>query len=1221
MNKTRLTWTAVLLFLCLQFTNAQLTETTSAVAAETPGITRTIDASNYFRPFPDLVGYRNTSIQKAPAPVLAEVSERELGKAKVTRCWLNLDEMWDYRTRKYDDNYQIGVHKYDDVPEKFRESWDWVVETNVPFHDYLKAFGKHSDEVLLCIRRYERDILDGKLGLTMDDWKTIFKHAVKQSKQACPNVRYIEVCNEYGCSGFIGCTPDEYYRFYRLAYQAVGEVNAELGLTGKNRLLVGGPNAVRDAMTALNRFFENFSQDPSPDKRVDFVTWHEYHNRYADTAHRQKQVTQMLALNGLPTNLPMFITEHDPYHLKSGMTEYNLINGAALVKSLYFTSRYSPNVKIMPWVLYHDGKIQTRFMWFDGPNEPDTKAEELRMLPSGCSMKLLGKHKGWEIAVDNSIPADQIVLASVCKDGLAVQAVNYGDPKDVSLSIEKLPEVFTSLGDGDVKFVKYLIDEKHSNCVANPDYPGGLQKLEEGTLKPHGGTVTLTHPKLEKHGIVFWQLIPPALGKELTSPVSLAPPVSASKQPAFDPAKAFDTAVATPDATIQRKGSTVLVRVKKSASRPGVNFQPPTGGWDMTGLGFVEAKVKNVGQRTLNVHLAVDNPGANRTEREGCVIHSTTIAPGKDQTLRVAISNLPPESLKMAFRGMRGTPGGGGSRQGSLDPTNVASISVYVYHPGADYEYEVSDLRCGGDTAFPLPKILTDFFPMIDRFGQYIHKDWPGKTHSEKDLIEEREKEAKDLAAHPGPKGWNQYGGWLDGPQLEATGRFRVAKWNDKWWLVDPDGRLFWSHGLVRVTWSCGYTPITGRRFLFADLPPIDSPFGVFYGHSTWAIRGLYERGAETYNFTGANLLRKYGAHWPTRFSDVTHRRFRSWGLNTMANCSQPAIYLQRKTPYTATVYSLDSPPEDTPGGTGYVATIHDDSRVIEAASGGWGPFPDVFDPSFKATLLKEVAQHKGKAVGDPWCLGYFLGNELTWGRDDTWLASAVLKSPAGQAAKRVLLDDLRKKYEKIDNLNAAWGTNHASWDALLKSTTPPDAKRARADLATFLDKTADAYFRQCREAVKEIDPEGLYLGCRFAGWANERIFLAAARYSDVISVNRYAESVADLRLPGDLDKPVVIGEFHFGALDRGKFHATLRPVADQVARGAAYEKYVRSALENPLIVGTHWHQFGDQATTGRDDGENFQNGFVDVCDTPYTETIDACRRIGYDLYDVRAGK
>ena len=80
------------------------------------------------------------------------------------------------------------------------------------------------------------------------------------------------------------------------------------------------------------------------------------------------------------------------------------------------------------------------------------------------------------------------------------------------------------------------------------------------------------------------------------------------------------------------------------------------------------------------------------------------------------------------------------------------------------------------------------------------------------------------------------------------------------------------------------------------------------------------------------------------------------------------------------------------------MATIHDDSRVIEGSSGGWGKFPDVFDPSFKATLLKEVAQHKGKAVGDPWCLGYFVGNELSWG-NETSLALATLRSPADQAA------------------------------------------------------------------------------------------------------------------------------------------------------------------------------------------------------------------------------
>jgi len=676
------------------------------------------------------------------------------------------------------------------------------------------------------------------------------------------------------------------------------------------------------------------------------------------------------------------------------------------------------------------------------------------------------------------------------------------------------------------------------------------------------------------------------------------------------------------DAEIHQDHGKLLVRTRHSAERPGVTLKGPGGHWNLTGFTELETIVKNVGKRPLTVHAAVESPAADRAARQNCCIESVNIAPGQEATLKVSLRARVPESLREKLRGMRGCPGGfsSGSRA-TIDPTNVIGVSVYVYRPSADQVFEVSSLRAGGSPMFPLPENVDDLFPMIDRFGQYVHKDWPGKVHSQNELARQREREAADLRAHPGPRDWNQYGGWLGGPKLEATGRFRVAKWRDKWWFVDPEGRLYWSHGLVRVTWSCGYTPITGRERLFADLPARGSPFGPFYGRSTWAIAGQYERGTETYNFSGANLLRKYGPRWLEEYADIAHRRLRSWGLNTMANCSQPAIYLQRKTPYTATVYRLDSPPADTPGATGYVATIHNSSRVIEGTSGGWGKFPDVFDPSFKATLVKEVAQHKGKTVGDPWCLGYFPGNELNWGHDETTLARAVLTSPADQPAKRALVDDLKTKYEQIERLNAAWKASYASWDALLQSTAPPGADQGRDDLAAFLDRTADAYFRQCREAVKEVDPEGLYLGCRFAGWSHGRVFRAAAKYSDVISVNRYAETLADLRLPDGLDKPVLIGEFHFGALDRGKFHASLRQVASQQARGEAYEKYVRSALENPLVVGTHWHQFGDQATTGRDDGENFQNGFVDVCDTPYVETVEACRRIGYRLYEVRAGQ
>lgn len=63
-------------------------------------------------------------------------------------------------------------------------------------------------------------------------------------------------------------------------------------------------------------------------------------------------------------------------------------------------------------------------------------------------------------------------------------------------------------------------------------------------------------------------------------------------------------------------------------------------------------------------------------------------------------------------------------------------------------------------------------------------------------------------------------------------------------------------------------------------------------------------------------------------------------------------------------------------------------------------------------------------------------------------------------------------------------------------------------------------------------------------------------------------------------------------------------------------EPHIEDALNHPNIVGAHWFQFRDQAVTGRGDGEDYQIGFLDICDTPYWETINACREVGYRMYD-----
>ena len=667
----------------------------------------------------------------------------------------------------------------------------------------------------------------------------------------------------------------------------------------------------------------------------------------------------------------------------------------------------------------------------------------------------------------------------------------------------------------------------------------------------------------------------------------------------IDFAKDFDL-----DAVVKRDAKAVItedgaLRLETGAVQawPGIDLRPTKDRWDLSKYEYLSVHVKNVGDSDGALCCRVDNPGANG--RDHCMTGKIELAPGATGVIKVTFEHSPyehspykDESIK--FIGMRGAP----IAAPKLDSSNVVQLVVFTPRPKQAHAFEVSNIHAGGTYAAPqVPASPKDFFPMIDEFGQYMHRDWPRKTHTVDELRSRIKEEEKDFAAHPEPGDWNRYGGWASGPQLKATGFFRVEKHKGKWWLVDPEGRLFWSNGIDCVRPN-NATPITDREHYYAGLPKPGSPFDPFYGKGRWAPRGYYQGRGEyrTYDFTRANLLRKYGENWQQSFAGITHRRFRSWGINTIANWSSSDIYLERKTPY--------------------VATIHYWSKVLQASRGLWKKFSDVFDPSFRDGLAKRLAREKDNSAGDPWCIGYFVDNELGWG-DEVSLALATLQCPPEQKAKQVFVADLKTKYGQVERLNAAWGTSHASWDALLQATGLPDRKKARPDLEAFYTKTAETYFKTIRDEVKKIAPDQLYLGCRFSS-VNDRAARASAKYCDVVSRNRYRYSVEKERPPTGVDVPMIIGEFHFGALDRGMFHTGLRKAKDQKHRAELYAEYVQGALRNPHYVGVHWFQYKDQATTGRGDGENYQIGFVDGCDTPYPEIIAKSREVGYTMYEYR---
>ncbi len=627
-------------------------------------------------------------------------------------------------------------------------------------------------------------------------------------------------------------------------------------------------------------------------------------------------------------------------------------------------------------------------------------------------------------------------------------------------------------------------------------------------------------------------------------------------------------------------------------SKPGIILKEPQGAnWDLSGYYSVKADVTNIGDKEMQVEFYVgDDPDG--LVKWYCSDY-VDLKPGESKTITVFLAWSPwAFDPQIEVNGMRGIPG-----KIKTDLKAIKQVSFNARYAVSKNKFSVDNIRAVQKLEFRNPK---DFFPFVDKFGQYKHKEWQGKTHSDTELKKITKLEAEAIAANPGPKNRNKYGGWTAGPQLKATGFFRTEKYKNKWWMVDPDGRLFWTNGVNCVSSKAPTTGVQYRESYFDFLPKEGSTFSEFYSKSNWGDHGFYKdkKPYTAFNFYQANLHRKYGDKWLSEFQNLAHNRLRNWGLNTIGFVSDLEATQQHRTPFVGSVWILKTP--KIAGSTGY-----------------WGPFHDVFDPEFKKIVNKSMQTQKNGA-GDPWCIGFFVDNELSWG-DVGSLAIGTLKSPAAQPAKIEFIKDLKSKYKNIDKLNAIWKTNHESWDALLNTTKVPKFEDAKEDLTTFYGKIADTYFKIIKEGLNTIAPKQNYLGCRFA-WANNDIVLtAASKYMDIMSFNKYEYSVENIGLPEGVDAPIMIGEFDFGALDRGHFHYGVKLAKDQAERGTMYKSYIEGALRNPLIVGAHWFQYNDEPFTARGDGENYNVGFVDICDNPYTELIDKVRETSYKLYEYRS--
>jgi hypothetical protein len=104
--------------------------------------------------------------------------------------------------------------------------------------------------------------------------------------------------------------------------------------------------------------------------------------------------------------------------------------------------------------------------------------------------------------------------------------------------------------------------------------------------------------------------------------------------------------------------------------------------------------------------------------------------------------------------------------------------------------------------------------------------------------------------------------------------------------------------------------------------------------------------------------------------------------------------------------------------------------------------------------------------------------------------------------------------------------------------------------------------------------------------------------------------------------KPVIVSEFYMTAQQNRSGDkndsSTFPVVATQKERAAGFRNTVEVLARTPYVVGADWFQFYDEPTHGRDDGENYDFGLVDIHDQPYESLTAAAQAL--DLVAIKSG-
>ncbi len=449
----------------------------------------TVNSQKILRDWPRVEAYQNTTLRYTPPKNFPAYTASVIGKPKILRCWITLDEVWDSRTDEYFWDYRIGVNRFKDDPDHYFYDWLVSVPSDTKFTDYLTANAAQAEDVLLCFRRYEREVTDGLI--SYEKYQEVLEKVIGYYKKLCPNIKYIECCNESELSVFGGITIPEYYRLYKCASHAVKKLNSKHKY--KNPLKLGG-----SAMSGLigrwslwQEFLEAVAADDPADRMVDFYSVHDYNRniyRLMDFHIRHKELVKKLNI----PDMPLFIDEYGTTGLWTKQfgegADENLKNASGNLNGMILGSHLE-NTFIFPWCTFHDPERQINYTQF-------IKTEDGSYIPTPCGNAMTALHMMLENELEIVEHTEYKAVATGGSGKIALLVTNPGEAQ-LSLDVE-----IRGLSGYTANMAQYLVNGIHNNNLTGEPAKlfAPVKATKEKIMK---GSLTFK-ADLEMHSFSLW---------------------------------------------------------------------------------------------------------------------------------------------------------------------------------------------------------------------------------------------------------------------------------------------------------------------------------------------------------------------------------------------------------------------------------------------------------------------------------------------------------------------------------------------------------------------------------------------------------------------------------------------------------------------------------------------------------------------------------------------